>query len=180
MPRPSAWRLSAVWLMAGSVSAGLIAQSSSASSQTAADGRVFGLTRLHQVTVAMSAAEWNVLQTSSARGSGVGGTDYVQADFAATSHGCTRRSGSTAPSSRTWGCATKAIPVFPRPRPPRRCAPTSRSSSTCSSTGPTRCSASSDPRVALTWSLRPTGRGLFHVLRSSLALICASAIRSIT
>src|SRR5690349_15064826 len=39
---------------------------------------IFGMTRVHQITVSVPAAEWAVLQTSSARGgSGLGGEDYT-------------------------------------------------------------------------------------------------------
>jgi spore coat protein H len=42
---------------------------------------IFGLGRVHQIEVALSAAEWSVLQRSSPRGgAGTGGTDYTQAD----------------------------------------------------------------------------------------------------
>ncbi len=42
---------------------------------------VFGLGKLHAIELTLTAAEWNILQISSARGgSGTGGTDYTQAD----------------------------------------------------------------------------------------------------
>lgn len=42
---------------------------------------IFGLGRVHQIEVALPAAEWSVLQRSSPRGgAGAGGTDYTQAD----------------------------------------------------------------------------------------------------
>jgi spore coat protein H len=47
----------------------------------AADGEVFGHTKLHQVRFEIGASEWAVLQTSSARGGGgIKGSDYIQAD----------------------------------------------------------------------------------------------------
>ena len=42
---------------------------------------VFGLTRVHQVTVLVPAAEWAAMQTSGARGgTGLGGSDYTDAN----------------------------------------------------------------------------------------------------
>src|SRR5687767_13467370 len=42
---------------------------------------VFGLARVHQVNVTVTADEWKVLQTSAARGAtGAGGSDYVAPD----------------------------------------------------------------------------------------------------
>ncbi len=42
--------------------------------------RVFGLTKLHQIHVSLTPAEWAVLQTSTARGGGSRGTDHTQPD----------------------------------------------------------------------------------------------------
>src|SRR6185503_1513142 len=42
---------------------------------------IFGLGKLHRVSLSMSRAEWDVLQTSSGNGGGgEGGTDYMRPD----------------------------------------------------------------------------------------------------
>ena len=46
-----------------------------------AGNRIYEFTRLHRIAITIPAAEWAVLQTSSARnGGGQGGTDYLQPD----------------------------------------------------------------------------------------------------
>ncbi len=56
------------------------------SAQAADDKNIFVHTKLHQIGVTLSRAEWDVLQTSDARmggavvGGGEGGTDYVRSD----------------------------------------------------------------------------------------------------
>ena len=50
--------------------------------QTSEDKNIFGLGKLHKVSVSMTKMEWDVLQTSTARNAGGGerGSDYVAAD----------------------------------------------------------------------------------------------------
>jgi len=56
-------------------------QGASARETAYAGDRIFGLTNLHKIRLSVSAAEWAVLQTSTARGSGViGGSNYLAAD----------------------------------------------------------------------------------------------------
>ncbi len=65
----------------GSLVAQQTAPAGDSGGRTRSGDAVFNLTTVHQIQVAVARTEWDVLQTSSARGSAVvGGTEYVQAD----------------------------------------------------------------------------------------------------